>query len=352
MLLHKKVSQFITQNQQDLVNSIVNQQYNVQSSLRMRYDEYRHQKMVEDVVHNLTYLAHTLAYARPVLFADYISWLKTVLLSYDIPVEDLRGHLEAMEVVLSEGLDADAAALLQGYIQAAVNRLDQDSHGHMSFIDETVPYGTQARQYLDLLLQGKRHDATQLILDMVSSDVGVHDIYLNIFQPALHEVGRLWQINQITVAHEHFVTAATQLIMSQLYPHIFRLTSGEHRLVAACVSGELHEIGVRMVADFFEMAGWDTFYLGANVPATGIVNTIVEQKADVLALSATLLRHVADVDQIIQVVRASEAAGVSILVGGYPFNISSDLWQEIGADGYAPNAEVAIDTAVRLVNAS
>ena len=65
----------------------------------------------------------------------------------------------------------------------------------------------------------------------------------------LREVGRLWQMNRLSVAQEHYVTAATQLIMSQLYPLVFRTARRDRRIVAACVGGELHELGVRMVAD-------------------------------------------------------------------------------------------------------
>ena len=77
---------------------------------------------------------------------------------------------------------------------------------------------------------------------------------------------RYWQMNRLTVAQEHYCTAATQMIMSQLYPYIFEGERNGRVLVATCVAENLHEIGVRMVTDFFEMDGWDTFYLGANVP--------------------------------------------------------------------------------------
>ncbi|MDZ7776615.1 MAG: hypothetical protein U5L09_13885 [Bacteroidales bacterium] len=55
--------------------------------------------------------------------------------------------------------------------------------------------------------------------------------------------------------------------MSQLYPYIFNSQRVGKSMVAATVGGELHEMGIRMVADFFEMEGWDTWYLGANAPA-------------------------------------------------------------------------------------
>ncbi len=104
-------------------------------------------------------------------------------------------------------------------------------------------------------------------------------LYLQVFQPALHRVGRLWQLNRVGVAEEHYCTAATQLIMSQLYPYLF--TGERHRriMVATCASGELHEIGARMVSDFFELEGWDTIYLGASAPAGEVVETAVRRRA-------------------------------------------------------------------------
>jgi MerR family transcriptional regulator, light-induced transcriptional regulator len=106
-----------------------------------------------------------------------------------------------------------------------------------------------------------------------------------------YEVGRLWQVNEISVAQEHYCTAATQLVMSQLYPQLFASEKTAGTLVAACVAGDLHEIGLRMVTDFFEMAGWNTFYVGSNMPTEEIVDTLVLRRADVLGISATISSH-------------------------------------------------------------
>ena len=113
-----------------------------------------------------------------------------------------------------------------------------------------------------------------MILQAVEQGSPVKDIYQRVFQPTQHEIGRLWQTNQISVAQEHYCTAATQLAMAQLYPYTFSAERSGRRLVAACVSGELHEIGARIVADLFEMAGWDTYYLGANTPTRSAWRTI------------------------------------------------------------------------------
>lgn len=206
-----------------------------------------------------------------------------------------------------------------------------------------------AQDYLQALRLGDRHRASRLVMDAVAAGTSVKDVYLGVFQPVQYEVGRLWQTNKISVAQEHYCTAATQLIMSQLYPHIFALDRKGRAMVATCVAGDLHELGVRMVADFFEMDGWDTFYLGANTPHEGVIDTIVERRAEVLAVSATLATHVHAVRELIDAVRASPAvANVSILVGGHPFNEDPDLWKTVGADATAPDAQQAVDLANRL----
>ena len=196
-------------------------------------------------------------------------------------------------------------------------------------------------------------DGSRLILDALERGDAIQDIYLHVFQPVQREVGRLWQTNQVHVAQEHYITAATQLIMSQLYPYVFGAKRRGRRVVAACVGGELHEIGMRMVADFFEMEGWDTYYLGANTPKRAILHAIDEQQPDVLALSATMTFHISDVTGLIARVRAHTRAQTSsraaarpyILVGGYPFVLSPDLWERVGADGYARDAQEAVAVA-------
>ncbi len=207
-----------------------------------------------------------------------------------------------------------------------------------------------ARRYLDLLLGSDRHRASVLILDAVGAGMHVRDVYLKVFQPTQREVGRLWQTNQISVAQEHFCTAATQLIMSQLYPHIFSTERNGHRMVASGSVGELHELGIRMVADFFELAGWDSCYLGANTPAADLLRSVADQQAEILALSATITYHVAALEQVVRAVRATPGLErVRVLVGGNPFNAAPELWRQVGADGWAPDAGSAVILAETLV---
>jgi MerR family transcriptional regulator, light-induced transcriptional regulator len=146
-----------------------------------------------------------------------------------------------------------------------------------------APRGALAERYLELVRAGRRGEASDLILEAVRGGVHVKEIYLHVFQLAQWEVGRLWQTGQLSVAQEHFCTAATQWIMSQLYPWVFSGVRDRGTMIVTAVPGELHELGIRMVADFFEMHGWDTAYLGANVPADGVAEAVTTREPDVLS---------------------------------------------------------------------
>jgi methanogenic corrinoid protein MtbC1 len=188
------------------------------------------------------------------------------------------------------------------------------------------------------------------VLDAVEDGMSVKEVYLHVFQPCQREIGRLWQRNEVTVAEEHYVTAATQLIMSQLYPRIFSAEKTGRRLVATCVGGELHEIGVRMVADFFEMKGWDTYYLGANTPTDSVLETLESRQPDLLGISATITFNLDEVIDLVTEVRgAGVGEGIPILVGGRPFLKTEGLWERVGADGYAPDAQKAVEKAEELL---
>lgn len=208
---------------------------------------------------------------------------------------------------------------------------------------------TLAARYLELLARKDAETAIVLLLDAVQDGLPLKELYLQILQPVQYELGRLWQTGKITVADEHYCTAATQQVMSRLYPRIFSTPKNGKVLVAACGKNELHEVGLRMVADLFELDGWDTHFFSATTPHEQILQTIADTGADLLALSATLTANVPDIKQLIKEVRNTLLpAQPQIMVGGYPFHADPELWRRIGADSTAPGAEEAVREGNRL----
>ena len=313
------------------------------------YEEASRRECFHSVSNHLLHLTDAVAAFSPHLFSEYIDWAKIMLSARGVSATDFSDSLTIMHEVVRERLSPEQRSVIDEYFEGTLKRVSAAVSDVAPTLEGTGPYSSLAQEFLKLLLNGERHIASRLVLDAIESGVTVKDVYLNVFQASQRELGRLWQLNQITIAQEHYCTAATQLIMAQLYPRIFRGEKNGRKMIATSVAGELHEIGVRIIADFFEMEGWDTYYLGANSPAQTIVQTITELRPNLLAISATMTFHIRAVQHLITMVRSSpECDAVKILVGGYPFNIEPTLWQRLGADAYAADASEAIVIASGL----
>lgn len=321
----------------------------VSARFEARIGPTRREELNREALDLLAYLGEALAAEEHTLFVEYVAWQKVMLAGRDRPTEELLQVLRATAEAVSLELGPELGRVAVDPLQAGIDSLPRLPAALPSRLKKKSCVGDLGQRYLELLLSRDRRSASRLILEAAEEGVPIKDIYLHVFQDALYEIGQLWQMNKVTVAEEHYCTAATQLIMSQLYSYIFSRGRIDRRVVLSCVSGNLHELSMRMVADFFEMAGWDTCYLGANTPSDSVLTTVLKEDAHLLAISATLTNQVRPVATLIEALRADSAfRKVKVLVGGYPFNLDTELWTKIGADGWAPDALAAVDVAGRL----
>lgn len=313
--------------------------------LDARYGAAGREKCREDAEHHLHYLEQALRYASPELFADYVGWAKSMLESRGIPQSDLEDHLRAVialarEAVpaISPALDAIASPTLAALPVAAAPEARHDA--------------AEAGRFLACVREDGPNAASALVSALLDAGWSLQDVYVGVLEAAQHEVGRLWQLNRITVAEEHYYTAATQLVMSRLYPKLFARPARGPRVVIACVAGELHEIGARMVADVLQLEGFDTYFLGASVPTADLVRFVRDKAAAVLGLSATIPAHLGRLDATIRAVRDDDATRrVKVVVGGSPFGRIRGLWKSIGGDACARDARDAVEVVRALCGA-
>lgn len=334
-----------------LTERAVEQQYQRQPTLWQPYGDEGRLKSVRDMGYHLTYLIEALQANAPQLFLEYLAWVQELFHGLTFPPDVLSVSLETLEQAVIDCVPAvperQAALTL---LQEARVYLQHGLRETPSYVQGERPIDELARAYLQALLQSDRRTAQRLIMDALQAGITVKELYREVFERTQREIGRLWQANRISVAQEHFCTAATQMIMSQLYPYLFTGERKARRAITFCINGELHEIGARMVSDYLEMEGWDSYYFGANTPPESVVRSVQELRPHIVAISATMTFHVSRVAALIQMLR--ERCGgdtFRIIVGGYPFNLVPELWQTVGADGYAPNAELAVPTAESLV---
>lgn len=200
--------------------------------------------------------------------------------------------------------------------------------------------------FLVLLLNGDSRGCLQFAEQSVHTVADLKSFYLDVVWPSLVIIGELWLSNQISVAEEHLATAVVGRVMSALYPRFAQFSVTRAKAVVAAVPNEFHEVGARMVADFMELDGWDVTYLGANTPSRELLVLIKQQKPFVVALSVATVFNIEKLRHLIKTIKNDEAAGdVKIMIGGHVFSDMPHLWQDFGADGYAPDAESAVRRA-------
>jgi MerR family transcriptional regulator, light-induced transcriptional regulator len=146
------------------------------------------------------------------------------------------------------------------------------------------------KNYIDALVSGDRRVCQEVVDQLLQEDTPVLDIYVHVFQQSMYDVGRMWEDGVISVAVEHMATAITERLLAMVYPRIFQADHIGRSAVISCAPTELHQIGARMVADAFELSGWDGYFLGANTPEDDLFSMVNDKNPDILAVSVSLPR--------------------------------------------------------------
>jgi len=334
-----------------LAEEVVTRQYALQPGVWEKYGARGRALGVRDVGYHLPFLTSSIEAGEGELFAQYVAWLRTLFAGLGFDEHRTDVTLQCIREVLLERLPADMGATAASFVDAGLAELKAAPRPASSFLeDDGRPQRPLARMYLEALLRADRQVATRLVLETVERGADLRDVYLNVLQDVQREVGRLWLTNRISVAKEHFCTAVTQGVIARLYPRIMAVPKTGKRIVVACAGGERHEVGARMVADFFELEGWDAIYLGGDTPASAVADAVREHSPDVLGISANMAFNLGSVREVIAAARATDKSGrLKVLVGGYQFNNNEGLWKKTGADGFAPDGGQAVSTAASMI---
>lgn len=314
-------------------------------------DEVSLEKFKSDLVYHTTFLLQCIALNSPTLFCDYVKWAKELFFSIGVSIECFYKSLYEIVDVIGKVKGEQYKEVAKLFVDSALDKNFQESESYdyqkNYFYKNSINDANKSsreremqkytQSYINYVLSLRRKDAHDLIFSLFKSGLSVKDIYLNIFRNALYEVGMLWQIGKITAAQEHYFTATTQFIMSELYPYIFNEKKNGKIIVGASVSGELHEIGIRMICDILEIEGFDTYFLGANTPIKDIIEFAYNKRASAIMLSVTLATNLNTLELYVKEIKSSKKIeNVKIIVGGRPFLIDKELYKSLGAD-YSTN---------------
>lgn len=304
----------------------------------------------EDLDFHLEFMRPVLEFGLVQPMVDYLRWLSRVLATRGVPA----GHLALSLEWLS---DFFASAMETVDAQIVVTALN---HTKLRFLeaDDALPaiYATMPRAWPECdafesaLLAGDRHGARSLFGNCLDQGHSLVDAEMHMIQPALYAIGKKWQNNQVTVAQEHLATAIAQAVMSQALATCEAPPSNGRTVVLACVDGNNHTVGLQMVADAFQLSGWEVQYLGANVPTRALLDHLNQVKPDLLGLSVSFAQQLRVVkDVMARLAQANGNARVPVIVGGLAINQFDRLAGQLGADSWSPDARAAVVSGSNLV---
>jgi diguanylate cyclase (GGDEF)-like protein len=160
-----------------------------------------------------------------------------------------------------------------------------------------------SRIYQDALAVADAGSAGRVARQALGEGMGVAGLYQRVIAPAMWRIGELWEQGTISVADEHLATALTHQAMASIYGPSLGHKVKPGRILMAAVEGEQHALGLRMAADVIELAGYETIYLGADVPTADLLQAVAARSPDLVGLSATMPSSIHALDRAIAEIR-------------------------------------------------
>jgi len=204
-------------------------------------------------------------------------------------------------------------------------------------------------QISENLIKGKAKEVKELVEKAVKEKVNVADILNKGLLAGMSNIGERFKKNEVYVPEVLIAARAMKSGMEVLKPLLAKAgVKPVGTVVVGTVKGDLHDIGKNLVCMMLEGAGFKVVDAGINVEPDKMVQLAKENNANVIGASALLTTTMTNMKMVVDSVKANGLAGkVKVMIGGAP--VTQAFADEIGADGYAPDAASAADLAKKLV---
>jgi len=190
-----------------------------------------------------------------------------------------------------------------------------------------------------LLEREDKEKCVDFVVSRLSSgQLDVLSLYNEILTPSLNRIVCKPEETDHMVWREHVKSAIVRTVLECSYPYVLRERDRKYggkrgrKVIVVCPSDEYHEIGPRMVADFFTLLGYDVTFIGANTPQMNVVSAVLETKPKYIAISVTNYYNLVAAQKTISLLRESGASGFKVIAGGNAFRRNPDEYKRIGAD--------------------
>ncbi len=200
-------------------------------------------------------------------------------------------------------------------------------------------------------LQGDagQNEVAEIAEQIVTSDIQIQDA-IDTASAAIRGIGEKFETGEVFLPDLMIAGKKMERCMAVLKPHIEIEGQADAggRIVIGSVTGDIHDIGKNLVATMLSVGGFEVVDLGVGVPAMDFVKAAKKERADIIALSSlmtTTLPYQKEVLDLLSEMGLRDK--YFVVVGGGP--VTPEFATEVGADGWAENAALAVSLCTTLM---
>ena len=198
------------------------------------------------------------------------------------------------------------------------------------------------------VLDGKIDEAAAGVEKGLSTGIAVDDLLKKGLLSAMDLVGERFGEGDIFIPQVIWSAKAMQAAMDLLRPHFTEdQLEKSARIVIGTAQGDIHDIGKNLVAMMLEGAGFEVVNLGVDIAPQQFIEKAVEEKADIIAVSALLTTTMVSMAEVVSLRNEKALSSLKVIIGGAP--LSLEFCKEIGADGYGVDAMDAVAKVKELM---
>ncbi|MGB4659783.1 MAG: cobalamin-dependent protein [Mobilitalea sp.] len=196
-----------------------------------------------------------------------------------------------------------------------------------------------------------KEEAVKYVLEKLQKkEIDIIDLYTHILTPLLNNMKCKLEDKRICIWKEHIKTGIVRTIVECSYPFVIQKRDELHRnkrgfAAVLCPPEEYHDLGARMVADFFTIAGYDAIFVGSNTPYKDFYNAIDVIQPEIVAISVSNYYNLVATKRLIEEIKSAVKTPIKVVVGGYAFTEDDNKYKVVGADYYAKTYEDIIGIA-------
>lgn len=304
------------------------------NALQMMYDNHRH---------HASFMAAVFGVVGYEMLARTIPWVYRTYHSHGFSYDYFPTELRAWQKAVSTHMDDELSSQIMtvyGWMIEVHDTMIRLAEGPTEKLPVSEQWFEIKEDFRNRLLEGDFQSCLAIANQYVVDQETLQALYLQIIQPAMYEIGMLWETAKISVAQEHLASAVVARIMATIggavsFPHKKR-----GKVIVTSAVNEFHEIGAWMISDVLEQDGWQVRYLGANTPGRELLMMVDEFYPDLLAISVTMPFSLSAVKDVIESIKLNVLhKDLRVIVGGRVFNDNPELHEYVGAHGFAANTD-------------